>query len=231
MAGNYRSHLGGENVTATITSTTTVTTDLQTGATVVATTTDNDVRRPGEIPAKFRTPQPFLKPTACLTPHLSEIRLPNDAGPVHYEAEMVLVIGKRASDVSPQEARDHIFGITCGNDVSARQWQKNDIQWWRAKGADTFGPVGPWIVTGLNDADRTLRLRLNGQLRQEAKTSELIHGAAEIVSFISRHTTLFPGDLIFTGTPGSTDVLAPGDVVEVELEGVGTLRNTVVSED
>jgi 2-keto-4-pentenoate hydratase/2-oxohepta-3-ene-1,7-dioic acid hydratase in catechol pathway len=117
--------------------------------------------------------------------------------------------------------------VTCGNDVSARDWQKGDLQWWRAKGSDTFGPCGPYIVSGLNYDDLLLTLRLNGEVKQKQRTSDLIHGVAAIVSWISRHVTLEPGDLIYTGTPGETTAMKPGDVVEVELEGVGVLRNGV----
>ncbi|MBP7946166.1 MAG: fumarylacetoacetate hydrolase family protein [Verrucomicrobia bacterium] len=117
------------------------------------------------------------------------------------------------------------------NDVSERYWQNDeqdkDIQWWRAKGSDTFGPVGPWIVTGLDWSNLELRVRVNGEVKQQDRTSRLIHDAAGIVSMISRYVTLQPGDLIFTGTPGATSALKPGDVVEVEIEGIGVLRNSV----
>jgi 2-keto-4-pentenoate hydratase/2-oxohepta-3-ene-1,7-dioic acid hydratase in catechol pathway len=131
--------------------------------------------------------------------------------------------------VNEDEARECILGVTCGNDVSARDWQKNDVQWWRAKGSDTFGPVGPFIVTGHDYDDLRLRLRLNGKVLQEERTSQLIHGVPKIVSFVSQHVTLEPGDLIFTGTPGRTSAIRPGDKVEVEMEGVGTLVNAVTS--
>ncbi len=117
--------------------------------------------------------------------------------------------------------------MTCGNDISARDWQVNDKQWWRAKGCDTFGPCGPFIVSGLNYDDLLVRLRLNGQIKQSQRTRDLIYGVADIVTFVSRHMTLEPGDLIFTGTSGTTEPIQPGDTVEVEIEGVGVLRNTV----
>ena len=123
-----------------------------------------------------------------------------------------------------------MLGVTCGNDVSARVWQKGDVQWWRAKGSDTFGPCGPYIVSGINYDDLLLELRLNGEVKQKERTSRMIHDVATQVSEISRHVTLHPGDLIFTGTPGETAAIKPGDVVEVELEGVGVLRNEVVAE-
>jgi 2-keto-4-pentenoate hydratase/2-oxohepta-3-ene-1,7-dioic acid hydratase in catechol pathway len=174
-------------------------------------------------------PEIFYKPPSCLVPTGAEIVIPPGTSDVHYEGEMVVVMGKRAKDVSAADALGHVLGVTCGNDVSARDWQKNDLQWWRAKGADTFGPCGPFIATGLNYDNLRLRLLLNGEVKQEQRTSDLIHGVAAIVSWISRYVTLEPGDLIYTGTPGKTMPLKPGDVVEVELEGVGTLKNRVAA--
>ena len=172
-------------------------------------------------------PEIFYKPPSCLVPAGAEIVIPQGTSDVHYEGEMVVVMGKRAKDVSAADALGHVLGVTCGNDVSARDWQKNDLQWWRAKGADTFGPCGPYIATGLNYDNLKLQLRLNGEVKQEQRTSDLIHGVAAIVSWISRFVTLEPGDLIYTGTPGKTMAMKPGDVVEVELEGVGILKNRV----
>ena len=188
-----------------------------------------------EIPPKFRIPQPFLKSPSSLVPHEGRIIIPKDATEeVHFEGEMVVVIGKRASKVSKENALDYVLGVTCGNDVSERYWQNDeenqDVQWWRAKGSDTFGPCGPFIVSGLNYDDLLLTLRLNGEVKQEERTSQMIHDVATQVSFISKHVTLLPGDLIFTGTSGTTSKMQPGDVVEVELEGVGILRNRVVRE-
>jgi 2-keto-4-pentenoate hydratase/2-oxohepta-3-ene-1,7-dioic acid hydratase in catechol pathway len=186
------------------------------------------------IPTKFQIPQPFLKSPSCLIASGEKIVIPRDSpGPVHLEAELVIVIGKKASKVPKERALDYVFGVTCGNDVSERCWQNDaegkDIQWWRAKGADTFGPVGPYIATGLNSDDLVLRSRVNGKETQKERTSRFIHDVASTVSFISRYVTLHPGDLIFTGTPGETPQIRPGDVVEVELEGVGVLRNSVVA--
>lgn len=183
-----------------------------------------------EIPPKFQIPQPFFKTPACLLPNGEDIVIPVGTDDVHYEAEMVIVIGKRAKDVSEDEALDYVLGVTCGNDVSARDWQKNDVQWWRAKGSDTFGPCGPYIVSGLNYDDLLLQLRLNGEVKQKQRTRDLIHPVPKIVSFISAHLTLEPGDLIFTGTPASTSAIKPGDRVEVELEGVGVLANGVAAD-
>lgn len=174
-------------------------------------------------------PEVFFKPPSCLIANGEKIVLPPGSTNVHFEAEMVLVIGKRAKNVEPQRALEHVFGVTCGNDVSARDWQKGDVQWWRAKGTDTFGPVGPFIVSGINYDDILVQLRLNGEVKQKQSTRDLIHDVRRIVSFASRHVTLEPGDLIYTGTPGETSPLKAGDVVEVELEGVGVLKNTVSS--
>ncbi|MBI4307347.1 MAG: fumarylacetoacetate hydrolase family protein [Chloroflexi bacterium] len=177
--------------------------------------------------ASVGEPQPFLKAVSAVIGPEDDIALPPDAAPVHYEGEMVVVVGRRCRNVTPAQALDYVLGVTCGNDVSAREWQRNDKQWWRAKGSDTFAPLGPWIVTGLEPSDLHLQLRLNGQVRQEARTSDLIHDVPHILSHISRYVTLEPGDVVYTGTPGATDELRPGDVVEVELEGVGVLRNRV----
>lgn len=187
------------------------------------------------IPEKFRIPQPFFKSPSCLIAHGDNIVIPKDSpGPVHFEAELVIVIGKKTSKVSKEKALDHVFGVTCGNDVSERFWQNDeknkDVQWWRAKGADTFGPLGPYIARGLNYDDLLIQLRLNGEVKQKERTSQFIQDIPSTVSFISRYITLHPGDLIFTGTPGTTSEIKPGDIVEVELEGVGVLRNTVTRE-
>ncbi|MDA1054889.1 MAG: fumarylacetoacetate hydrolase family protein [Planctomycetota bacterium] len=231
MAGNYQSHLGGGNITTTVTTVTRLRTDQKTGETTSDTNTKVDSEAPGTIPVKFQILQPFLKPVSCLVPDGADIVLPKDAGAVHYEAEMVIVIGKMAKKVTKEKAKDYIFGVTIGNDVSARVWQKADVQWWRAKGSDTFGPVGPTIVTGLNYDDLRLQLRHNGETKQDERTNKLIHDCAALVAGISHVCTLYPGDMIFTGTSGVTQPIQPGDTIEVDLEGVGVLTNKVVSED
>jgi 2-keto-4-pentenoate hydratase/2-oxohepta-3-ene-1,7-dioic acid hydratase in catechol pathway len=185
---------------------------------------------PGEeIPEKFRIPQLFFKSPSCLIANGEKIVIPAGADPVHYEAELVLVIGRLARNVTEEKAADYIFGVTSGNDVSARDWQKNDHQWWRAKGCDTFGPCGPFIVAGLNYDDLKLQLRQNGEVKQDSRTSQMIHNSAKIVSFVSQHITLHPGDLIYTGTPGKTEPMKAGDVVEIDIEGIGLLTNRVAS--
>ena len=177
-------------------------------------------------------PEIFYKPITSLQNPDDPIRIPHEAEDTHFEGELVIVIGRPAHRVSREEAQDAVFGITCGNDVSDRNWQRGpnaDRQWWRAKGCDTFAPLGPWIVTGLDYSDLALETRVNGETMQQQRTSDLLFDVPTVISFISRFVTLTPGDLIFTGTPGNTKRMQPGDLVEVELEGIGVLRNTVTS--
>jgi len=176
-------------------------------------------------PAEY--PGLFAKyPTSIVGPG-ADIVIPSDAENVHYEGELVVVIGKTAKNVSIEEAPEYIFGVTAGNDVSERNWQRADLQWLRAKGADTFGPIGPAVVVGLDYNDLHVETRLNGEVRQAESTADLIFDIDTIVSYVSRYVTLYPGDIIFTGTPGSTQAMQPGDIVEIEVQGVGVLRNTV----
>jgi 2-keto-4-pentenoate hydratase/2-oxohepta-3-ene-1,7-dioic acid hydratase in catechol pathway len=147
---------------------------------------------------------------------------------VHYEGELVALIGKTARNVSVAEAERYIFGFTCGLDVSERLWQKNDLQWWRAKGCDTFAPLGSVVVTDFDWRNGSLQTRVNGAVVQSGTFDELIFNPPAIVSYVSRHLTLLPGDLIYTGTPGSTGPIKAGDVVEVEIPGIGILRNPVI---
>lgn len=169
----------------------------------------------------------FAKLPSSLIAHGDAIVFPPGASNIHYEGELVVVIGKRARRVSEAEAPAHIFGVTAGNDVSERAWQGSDLQWLRAKASDGFGPVGPVIATGLDYNNLLVQTRLNGKVVQSERTDHLIHGVAKIVSYVSQYVTLEPGDLIFTGTPGATSAMKPGDVVEIEIEGVGVLRNPV----
>lgn len=176
------------------------------------------------------TPELFYMPPSALAASEEAIRIPPGATDVHFEGELVVVIGKRLKNASREEAADGIFGVTCGNDVSDRGWQRGenkDLQWWRAKGADTFAPLGPAIVTGLDYGRLTLETRVNGVRAQYGSTADLVHDCPSVVSWASKWVTLKPGDVIYTGTPGNTFALKPGDVVEVELEGVGVLRNAV----
>jgi 2-keto-4-pentenoate hydratase/2-oxohepta-3-ene-1,7-dioic acid hydratase in catechol pathway len=179
----------------------------------------------------FAHPEIFFMPPSALQNPGDPIRIPRDAIDVHYEGELVVIIGQRLRDATPDEAREGILGVTCGNDVSDRNWQHGpgkDMQWWRAKGSDTFAPLGPAVVTGLDYGNLQLETRLNGETVQKQTTADLIFDCAAIASWISGWVTLEPGDAIYTGTPGSTRRIAPGDVVEVEIEGIGVLRNPVV---
>ncbi len=176
------------------------------------------------------TPELFFMPPSALIAAGESIMIPRGATDVHFEGELVIVIGKRVKAVSREVAGDAIFGVTCGNDVSDRGWQRGeqkDLQWWRAKGCDTFAPMGPAIVTGLDYGNLMLETRVNGERAQYGSTSDLVHDCAAVVSWASQWITLEPGDAIYTGTPGNTCALKPGDVVEVEIEGVGVLRNPV----
>jgi 2-keto-4-pentenoate hydratase/2-oxohepta-3-ene-1,7-dioic acid hydratase in catechol pathway len=174
-------------------------------------------------------PEIFYKPVTALQNPGGPIVIPRDATDLHYEGEMVVMIGKPAKGLGRDAAREAIFGVACGDDVSERAWQQSDMQWWRAKGCDTFAPVGPAIVTGLDYGNLLLQTRLNGEVVQKQYTADLIFDCPTIVSWISQWVTLMPGDLIYTGTPGSTRKLSPGDVVEVEIEGSGVLRNPVTA--
>jgi 2-keto-4-pentenoate hydratase/2-oxohepta-3-ene-1,7-dioic acid hydratase in catechol pathway len=171
----------------------------------------------------------FAKLPSCIVGHEADIVYPSDATNLHYEGELVIVIGKQTSKVSPGEASAHVFGVTIGNDVSERDWQRDDMQWLRAKAADTFGPLGPWIVTGIDHRDLLLETRVNGKTVQSQRTKDLMYDIPHIVSHISQYITLLPGDVIYTGTPGTTSAITPGDVVEVEIEKIGVLRNRVVA--
>jgi 2-keto-4-pentenoate hydratase/2-oxohepta-3-ene-1,7-dioic acid hydratase in catechol pathway len=176
-------------------------------------------------------PEMFYKPVTALQDPDEPIVIPNSATDLHYEGELVVVIGKPVKNATPEQARAAIFGVTCGNDVSERNWQhgaEKDLQWWRAKGSDTFAPLGPAIATGTDYGNLLLQTRLNGEVVQKQYTSDLIFDCPSIVSWVSGWVTLMPGDIIYTGTPGATRKLSPGDVVEVEIEGIGVLRNPVV---
>jgi 2-keto-4-pentenoate hydratase/2-oxohepta-3-ene-1,7-dioic acid hydratase in catechol pathway len=181
----------------------------------------------GERPAAAY-PGLFAKmPTSIVGPD-SDVIYPADATNLHFEGELVVVIGRRAHDVTAAQAPNHVFGVTAGNDISERDWQRADLQWFRAKASDTFGPLGPAIVTGLTYGDLLLQTRVNGEVVQSQRTRDLVFDVPSIVSYVSRYVTLEPGDVIYTGTPGTTKAMKPGDVVEVEIEGIGILRNRIV---
>ncbi|MDC7226969.1 MAG: fumarylacetoacetate hydrolase family protein [Spirochaetales bacterium] len=158
------------------------------------------------------------------------ILIPEDAVNIHYEGELVIVIGRETKDVDVREARESIFGITIGNDISERSWQSSDLQWTRAKASDGFAPVGPKLVQGQEWSDLLISTFVNGELRQNESTAKLIHSPEEIVSWVSRYITLEPGDIIFTGTPGRTQRVSEGDLIEVKIENIGILSNRVVWE-
>ena len=176
-------------------------------------------------------PEMFYKPVTALQNPEDPIVIPTGASDVHSEGELVVVVGKQVKSASKDEARDAIFGVTCGNDVSDRGWQhgeKKDLQWWRAKGSDTFAPLGPAVATGIDYGNLLLQTRMNGEVIQKQYTSDLIFDCASVVSWVIGWVTLMPGDLIYTGTPGNTRRMSPRDVMEVEIEGIGVLRNPVM---
>jgi 2-keto-4-pentenoate hydratase/2-oxohepta-3-ene-1,7-dioic acid hydratase in catechol pathway len=177
------------------------------------------------VPSDY--PGVFAKFPTSLIPDGADIALPEDATNVHFEGELVLIIGRTAKNVSVAEASDYVFGVTIGNDLVDREWLLEDLQWFRAKGADNFGPIGPAIVTGLDYNNLKLETRVNGELRQSSNTSELVFSPDEILSYCSRYVTLLPGDVIFTGTPGKTQKVTSGDTIEVAIEGIGMLRNRI----
>ncbi len=177
-------------------------------------------------PAEY--PGLFTVPARSIIGPADNIIRPAGSENLHYEAEMVVVIGRRAENVSPEDAPDYIFGVTAGNDVSERAWQRDDIQWVRAKGTRGFNAVGPVLVAGLDYTNLQIEGRLNGDVRQGENSSDLIFDMNHMVSYVSKYFTLEPGDLIWSGTMGRTRAMQPGDVYEVEIEGVGILRNEVV---
>ncbi len=172
-------------------------------------------------------PMLFLKPPSAVIASGEAIRYPHGVERMDPEAELGVVIGRRARAVSEASALDYVAGLTCFNDVSARNYQRTDGQWARAKGFDTFAPVGPWLAVGLDPSALEVICRVNGAQRQRGNTADLLHGVPALVSFISRVMTLEPGDLIATGTPAGVAPIVAGDVVEIEVEGVGVLVNRV----
>ncbi len=181
-----------------------------------------------EVGAKIpETPILFLKPSTAVIGPSEKILYPEMSSQVDYEGELGVVIGKVSRKISVESARSHILGYVCFNDVTARDLQKKDKQWTRAKGFDTFAPTGPWITTDLNPQCLTIETFLNGELRQSSNTENLIFNCYELVSFISQVMTLIPGDIIATGTPSGIGPMKVGDRVEVVIEGIGTLINSV----
>jgi 2-keto-4-pentenoate hydratase/2-oxohepta-3-ene-1,7-dioic acid hydratase in catechol pathway len=170
----------------------------------------------------------FLKPPTAVIGPGDAIVSPPGAGRVDYEAELGVVIKRTAKNVDSAEAGDYILGYTCANDVTARDLQKKDVQWTRAKSFDTFCPIGPWIEADLDPSDVLVEAYLNSERKQSSRTGQLIFKVPFLVSFISRVMTLEPGDLIITGTPSGIGPMQPGDTVEVRIEGIGSLKNSVI---
>jgi 2-keto-4-pentenoate hydratase/2-oxohepta-3-ene-1,7-dioic acid hydratase in catechol pathway len=178
----------------------------------------------GDAPA---TPVIFLKPSTSVIGAGDAIRLPPDSTRVDHEAELAIVIGRPARDVTRADALTHILGYTAANDVTARDQQRADGQFTRGKGHDSFCPIGPWIETVLDASDLRVRASVNGELRQDGRTSEMIHDIASLIEFMSGVMTLLPGDVILTGTPAGVGPIVDGDSVTIEVEGIGALTNPV----
>lgn len=169
----------------------------------------------------------FIKPASTVIGPLTPVVYPRMSHRVDHEAELAIVIGKLAKDVAEPEAGQYILGYTCGNDVTARDLQSKDGQWTRAKSFDTFCPLGPYIVTDVDAANLRIECRVNGQVRQRSATRFMVHGVEKLVSFISQVMPLLPGDVILTGTPEGIGPVHIGDVMEVDIDGIGVLRNPV----
>ena len=180
-----------------------------------------------EVP---EVPLIFLKPPSTIIPHGGTIHLPPQSNQVEHEAELAVVIGKGGRWIPPEEARDHVLGYTIANDISARDLQFQDGQWTRGKGFDTFCPVGPWIETDFDPADAVITCHVNDELRQMASTRDMVFNVRQLIAYTTSVMTLHPGDLLLTGTPAGVDTIAVGDIVEVAIEGIGSLRNTVAKE-
>jgi 2-keto-4-pentenoate hydratase/2-oxohepta-3-ene-1,7-dioic acid hydratase in catechol pathway len=173
-------------------------------------------------------PLVFLKPSTALIGPGDPIRLLPMSKRVDPEGELCVVIGRIARDVRAEDAYQVILGYTCGNDVTMRDLQRSDDQWARAKGFDGSAPIGPWIETELDPNDVRVETRVNGEIRQAGQSSDMVHGVATLIEFITTFMTLLPGDVVMTGTPPGKVTLAAGDQVEIEIEGIGTLANPVV---
>ena len=173
----------------------------------------------------------FLKPSTAVVGPRDSIVYPTELSErVDFEGELAVVIGRLCRQVPPERVPDVIFGYTCANDVTARDLQKKDGQWARAKGFDTFCPLGPWIETDLDPADLELTTIVNGEIRQNSRTSLLLHGVTALIAYVSAVMTLLPGDVLLTGTPAGVGPLKDGDEVSVTIEGIGTLSNGVTSD-
>ncbi|PID54142.1 MAG: 2-hydroxyhepta-2,4-diene-1,7-dioate isomerase [Micrococcales bacterium] len=186
---------------------------------------DHAAEMGSELPAK---PLVFFKPNTSVIGADDPILLPGFSNRVEFEGELAVVIGTICKEVPRERVKDVIFGYTCANDVTARDAQASDGQWARAKGFDTACPLGPWIVTGLDPEELSIRTRVDGQLHQDGNTRDLVFGIEDLVEYVSAAFTLLPGDVILTGTPAGVGPIEDGQVVEVEIEGIGALRNRVM---
>lgn len=187
---------------------------------------EHAAERGAEVPEE---PVIFLKPATAIIGPETPVAIPPEAGEVHHEAELAVVLGRVARRVPAEDAAAYIFGYTAANDVSARDLQKRDGQWTRAKGFDTFCPLGPAIETELDPTGLAIACRVNGEIRQDGNTADMVFGVGELLAFVSRVMTLLPGDVILTGTPAGVGPIRPGDRMEVEIERIGVLRNPVVA--
>ena len=182
----------------------------------------------GELKLKMpEEPLLFIKPPSAIIAHNEKIICPGMSEQVDYEAELAVIIKNKIKNIEPKDTFENILGYTCFNDITARDLQSKDGQWTRAKSFDTFAPVGPFVSTHLNPNNLEIKLRKNGQLMQHSSTKNMIFKVDKIVSFISKIMTLFPGDIIATGTPSGVGQLRDGDIVEVEIEEIGILKNAV----
>lgn len=175
-----------------------------------------------EVPAE---PQIFFKPPSAVIAHEEEIVLPSISNRVAYEGELAVIMKGPVRNLATEEAMEHVLGYTCANDVSARDFQRKDRHWWRAKGFDTFCPLGPFISTGIDPHNLRLEVYVNGRLKQSTNTGEMLFKIPQMISFITQALTLLPGDVILTGTCVGSEAVAPGDEIEVRIEQVGSLRN------
>jgi len=178
-----------------------------------------------EVP---ETPMIFLKPPSAIIQMNAQVKLPPQSNQVEHEAELAVIVGKTGRWIEIEQAYSYIFGYTIANDITARDLQNNESQWTRAKGFDTFCPMGPWIETDLDVTDLLITCRVNGELRQMASTKEMIFPVTQLISYISNIMTLLPGDVILTGTPAGVGSLEAGDEVEISIECIGSLKNSVI---
>lgn len=185
----------------------------------------------GEAPKIPEKPDMGYRAANALIAHGEPVVIPADATKIHYEGELVVVIGKKAKHLTRENALSCVLGYTIGNDVSERNWQRGDRTFWRAKNSDTFKPMGPWIETGVDLDSMKTTVRLNGEVKVQFPTNDMLFGIAEFISTMTQYLTLHPGDVIWMGTDGVSPDVKPGDVVEVEISGIGTLRNGFVAED